>query len=119
MEGENADRNLRSMLKHFRNLVDENASKATFLAAFKDKHKIDRMDSTHSSAASDAVKSELDSRGSDAELDISDDEAAGGAVLLEERPANGAAMLETDSAGPPDTEGRSTCSDSGICMRPF
>ena len=105
------------MLKHFRNLVDENASKATFLAAFKDKHKIDRMDSTHSSAASDAVKSELDSRGSDAELDISDDEAAGGAVVLEERPAKGAVMLDTESAGISDTKGQSTCSENGNSER--
>ena len=35
VDGENADRNKRAMLKHFRNLVDETASKATFLAAFK------------------------------------------------------------------------------------
>lgn len=35
VDGENADRNKRAMLKHFRNLVDETASKASFLAAFK------------------------------------------------------------------------------------
>lgn len=35
VDGENADRNKRAMLKHFRNLVNETASKATFLAAFK------------------------------------------------------------------------------------
>lgn len=77
VEGENAERNLRSMLKHFRNLVDENASKATFLAAFKGKQSLNRTESTHSSAMSDTAKSELDADGSNADsLGPDDDDPA-------------------------------------------
>ena len=35
VDGGNADKNKNSILKHFRNLVNETASKASFLAAFQ------------------------------------------------------------------------------------
>ena len=62
VDGDNADRNKRAMLKHFRNLVDETASKATFLAAFKrtgsnKEDTLDRVSSMKGKTSSEAPDS--------------------------------------------------------------
>ena len=81
VDGDNADKNKRAMLKHFRNLVDETASKATFLAAFKrsGSGKEAFMESSEPSNASEDLGMELAS-------DLEDDsrDPSGNAGLEEE-----------------------------------
>lgn len=99
VEGENGEKNLRSMLKHFRNLVDENASKANFLAAFKGKPELNRQESGISSNCSELVKSELEERESTAELDSDLEENISkqdGAIKMEERIADGNTISDED-----------------------
>ena len=74
--------------------MDEKASKASFLSVFKDKHKLESKGSTHSSTMSEAVKSDLEDRNSDAELDTMSEAMEVEQISDEEREPSGDAGIE-------------------------
>lgn len=104
VDGENADRNRRAMLKHFRNLVDETASKASFLAAFKrsDSARVEASGSLDNKAISgDAGMSEAaEDSASDADSEAASEMGEGN------REPSG-------NPGPPDHEEETPKSESG------
>ena len=91
------------MLKHFRNLVDETASKATFLKAFSRGSGAKRL--LPSAASSDP--SELDDA---ADVALADEESGGGAAVeTDGRQASGNAAILDDTEI--DGERRQSCVD--------
>lgn len=91
VDGENAERNKRAILKHFRNLVDETASKASFLAAF---------------TRTDSGKPDGLARGSEG-LEGKDSEGLPG-------PSNAGSKSESDEAGSMEGDSREPSGNPGL-----